>query len=124
MYIYVLLISQPLMTSTIFRHFRHKNKHLVSTTFTLPYYIPAPQNAESLKRICAPPSVKMLFPPSQCKSSFRKFTTKSIKTYTSQNNKNMIHNLSVVPPPRPITPINTPYLKTHSNLTLKENDDD
>ena len=47
-----------------------------------------------LKRICTPPSIKVLFSINQYKSSFRKFTTKSIKTYTSQYNKNMIHNLS------------------------------
>ena len=42
-----LLISQPHMVSTIFRHFWHRKKHLVSTTFTLPYYTPALKNAES-----------------------------------------------------------------------------
>ena len=41
------LISQFFMASTIFVHFRHKKKHLLSTNFTLPYYIPAPKNAES-----------------------------------------------------------------------------
>ena len=46
-----------------------------------------------LKRIYTPPSIKVLFPLNQCKSSFRKFTTNSIKTYTSQYNKNMKHNL-------------------------------
>ena len=49
---------------------------------------PTPQ----LKRIYTPPLIKVLFPPNQCKSSFHKFTTKSIETYTSQYNKNMIHN--------------------------------
>ena len=38
--------------------------------------------------------MKVLFPQNQRKSSFRKFTTKFIKIYTSQYNKNMIHNLS------------------------------
>ena len=47
-----------------------------------------------LKHIYTPPSIKVLFSQNQCKSSFRKFTTKSIKTYTSQYNENMIHNLS------------------------------
>ena len=47
-----------------------------------------------LKRIYTPPSIKVLFPLNQCKSSFRKFKTNSIKTYTFQYNKNMIHNLS------------------------------
>ena len=47
-----------------------------------------------LKCIYAPPSRKVLFPLNQCKSSFRKFTTNSIKAYTSQYNKNIIHNLS------------------------------
>ena len=42
-----LLISQPPMASTIFRHFRHNKKHLVSTPFTLSYYTPSPKNAES-----------------------------------------------------------------------------
>ena len=46
-----------------------------------------------IKRIYTPPSIKVLFPLNQCKSSFRKFTTNSIKTYTSQYNKNMKHNL-------------------------------
>ena len=48
----------------------------------------------SLKCIYAPPSIKVLFPLNQCKSSFRKFTANSIKTNTSQYRKNMIHNLS------------------------------
>ena len=47
-----------------------------------------------LKRTYTLPSIIVLFPQHQCKSSFRKFTTKSIKTYTTQYNKNMIHNLS------------------------------
>ena len=47
-----------------------------------------------LKCIYAPPSIKVLFPLNQCKFSFRKFTANSIKTYTSQYRKNMIHNLS------------------------------
>ena len=47
-----------------------------------------------LKRIYTLPSIKVLFPLNQCKSLFRKFKTNSIKTYTSQYNKNMIHNLS------------------------------
>ena len=51
---------------------------------------PTPQ----LKSIYTPPLIKVLFPPNQYKSSFHKFTTKSIETYTSQYNKNMIHNLS------------------------------
>ena len=41
-----------------------------------------------LKRIYAPPSIKVLL-----KCSFREFTANSIKTYTSQYNKNMTHNL-------------------------------
>ena len=47
-----------------------------------------------LKRIYTPPSIKVLFPLNQYKYSFRKFRTNCIKTYTSQYNKNMIHNLS------------------------------
>ena len=47
-----------------------------------------------LTRIYTRPSIKTLFPQHQCKSSCRKFTTKSIKTYTSKYNKNMIHKLS------------------------------
>ena len=47
-----------------------------------------------LKRISTPPSVKLLFPLNQCKSLFPKFTANSIKTYTSQYNKSIIHNLS------------------------------
>ena len=48
----------------------------------------------SLKCIYTPPSIKVLFPLNQCKSSFRKFTANSIKPYTSQYNKNIIHNFS------------------------------
>ena len=48
-----------------------------------------------LKRMYTPPSIKVLFPLNQCKSSFRKFTSNSIKAYTSQYNKNIMHNLSV-----------------------------
>ena len=44
--------------------------------------------------IYIPPLIKALFPQHQCKSSFRKFTIKSIKTYTPKYNKNMIHNFS------------------------------
>ena len=47
-----------------------------------------------LKRIYTPPSIKVLFPLNQSKSLFRKFTTNSIKNYSSQYNKNMIYNLS------------------------------
>ena len=47
-----------------------------------------------LKRIYTPPSIKALFPLNQCKSSFRKFTANSIEAYSSQYNKNIIHNLS------------------------------
>ena len=50
--------------------------------------------APPLKRIYTPPSIKVLFPQNQCKISFRKFTKNIHKTYTSQHNKNMIHNLS------------------------------
>ena len=106
--ILTLPISQPPMSSTIFRHFQHKKKHLVSTTFTLPYYTPALKKTQNhtkaeevileptppLKCIHKPPSIKVPFPQNQGKSSSCKFTTKSIKTYTSQYNKNMIHNLS------------------------------
>ena len=100
-------ISQPLMASTIFKHFRHKKIHLASTTFTLPYYTTTPTNAESHENRRSNPwdytptkthihtiMNKSLFPENQCKSSFHKFTTKSIKTYPSQYNKSMIHNLS------------------------------
>ena len=47
-----------------------------------------------LKRIYTPQSIKVLFPLIQCKPSFRKFMSNSIKAYTSQCNKNVIHNLS------------------------------
>ena len=47
-----------------------------------------------LKCIYTPTSIKVLFPLDQSKSLFRKFTTNSIKKYTSQCNKNMMHNLS------------------------------
>ena len=45
------------------------------------------------KRIYTPPSIKVVFPLNQCKSSFHKFTANSIKAYTSQYNKNIIHSL-------------------------------
>ena len=44
--------------------------------------------------MCIPPTVEVFFPQNQYKSSFRKFTATTTKTYTSQYNKNMIHNLS------------------------------
>ena len=47
-----------------------------------------------LKRIYTPPSIKVLFPLNQYKYSFCKFTANSIKAYTSQYNKNIIHNFS------------------------------
>ena len=46
------------------------------------------------KRIYTPPSINVLFPLNQCKSSFCKFTVNSIKVYTSQYNKNIIHSFS------------------------------
>ena len=46
------------------------------------------------KRIYKPPSIKVLSPLNQCKSSFRKFTANFIKAYTSQYNKNIIRNFS------------------------------
>ena len=61
--------------------------HINSEEITLEPTLP-------LKRIYTPPSIKVLFPLNQCKSSFRKFTANSIKAYTSQYNKNIIHNLS------------------------------
>ena len=47
--ILTLLISQHPIASTIFRQFRYKKKHLVSTTLTLLYCTPAPKNSESHK---------------------------------------------------------------------------
>ena len=47
-----------------------------------------------LKHKYLPASIKVLFPQNQYESWFRKFSTKSIKTYTSQYNKNMTHDLS------------------------------
>ena len=99
------LISQFLMASTIFRHFWHKKKHLVFTTFTLTLCPPAPKTAElhekrrsnpwaytSTKTHIYTPINKILFPTKPMQ--IRKFKSKSIKTCTSQSNKNMIHNLS------------------------------
>ena len=40
-------ISQPVMPSIIFRHFRYKKKCLVFTTFNLHYCTPVPKNAGS-----------------------------------------------------------------------------
>ena len=48
----------------------------------------------SLKRIYTSSWIKALFPLNQCISSFCKFMTNFIKTYTSQYNQNVIHNLS------------------------------
>ena len=48
----------------------------------------------SLKRIYTPPSIKVLFHQNKCNPSLRKFMAKSIKTYFTQYNQNMIHNLS------------------------------
>ena len=47
-----------------------------------------------LKRIYTPQSIKVLFPPNQSKSSFRKLRNNSIKAYISEYNKTIIHNLS------------------------------
>ena len=47
--ILTLLISQHPIASTIFRQFRYKKKHLVSTILTLLYCTPAPKNSESHK---------------------------------------------------------------------------
>ena len=46
-----------------------------------------------LRRICTPPSIKVLF---QLQEDLyhQKFTATIIKTHTFQYNKNMIHNLS------------------------------
>ena len=48
----------------------------------------------TLRSIYTPLSIKVLFAQNQCKCSFRKSTATTIKTYTFQYNKNMIHNLS------------------------------
>ena len=48
----------------------------------------------ALKRIYTHPSIKVLFPKNQCNSSFIKFMAKPTKTYTTQYNQNMIHDLS------------------------------
>ena len=47
-----------------------------------------------LRRIYTPLSIKVLIPQNQFKSSFRKFTATTIKIYSFQYNKNVIHNLS------------------------------
>ena len=75
----------------------------------------------SLKLIYPPPSIKVLFPLNQCKSSFCKFTAYSIKTYTSQCNKN-IHNLfdHFTCTEEDLISVTTPYKKIYGNLTLQE----
>ena len=47
-----------------------------------------------VKRMYRPPSIRVLFLQNQCKSSFRRLTGTTIKTYTFQYNNNMIHNFS------------------------------
>ena len=84
-----------------------RKKHLASTAFTLSCNVLAlkmqnshenrknnPCACTPTKTYIQPVSIKVLFPQNQCKSLFRKFTTKSMKIYTSQYNKNMIHNVS------------------------------
>ena len=101
-YIYLLVLSwhyesQKLLFYTIFRNPWYKKKHLV-TTIKMQNHLKTEEitldATPPLKHIYTPPSIKVLFPLNQCKSSFRKFTANSIKTYTSQYNKNIIHNLS------------------------------
>ena len=76
----------------------------------------------SLKLIYPPPSIKVLFPLNQCKSSFCKFTAYSIKTYTSQCNKNIIHNFSdhFTCTEEDLISVTTPHKKIYGNLTLQE----
>ena len=77
----------PLIEEEIFGVHKETQNHMNSEEITLEPTLP-------LKRIYTPPSIKVPFPLNQCKSSFRKFTSNSIKAYTSQYNKNIIHNLS------------------------------
>ena len=77
---------QSLPYPTTYWHWKMQNSH---------------ENRRSNPWACTPTkthiqlvSIKVLFPQNQCKSLFRKFTTKSMKIYTSQYNKNVIHNLS------------------------------
>ena len=77
---------QPLTYLITHRH-RNMQNHMKTKEVTLE---PTPP----LERMYTAPSINGLFPLNQCKSSFHKFKTNSIKTYTSKYNKNMIHNLS------------------------------
>ena len=78
--------TQPLTYHITHRHRKMQN-HMKTEEVTLELTPP-------LKCIYTPRSIKVLFPLNQCKSSFRNFMANSIKTYTSQCNKKMIHNLS------------------------------
>ena len=82
----LLSLDTPIQEETFGVHKETQN-HMNTEEVTLE---PTPP----LKRIYTPPSIKVLFPLNQCKSSFRKFAANSIKAYTSQYNKNIIHNFS------------------------------
>ena len=66
-----------------------------------------------VQRIYTPPSVKILFSQNQCKSSIRKFSAAAIKTYTSQYNKNAIHN-----PFKPLTLIGEEFSDLTKSLSF------
>ena len=77
----------PLIQEETFGVYKEMQNHVNTEEITLE---PTPPS----KRIYTLPSIKVLFPINQCKSFFLKFTANSIKTYTSQYNKSIIHNLS------------------------------
>ena len=77
----------PLIQEETFGVYKEMQNHVNTEEITLE---PTPLS----KRIYTLPSIKVLFPINQCKSFFLKFTANSIKTYTSQYNKSIIHNLS------------------------------
>ena len=77
----------PLILEETFGVYKEMQNHMNTEEITLE---PTPLS----KRIYTLPSIKVLFPLNQCKSLFLKFTANSIKTYTSQHNKSIIHNLS------------------------------
>ena len=67
--------------------YKETQNHMSTEEITL-------ESTPPLKRIHTPPSMKALFALNQCKFSFHKLTANSIKTQTSQYNKNITHNLS------------------------------
>ena len=99
------------MTSGIFRNYQHKRRNTYDkenihpnqqyTGTNIKSKMQNHVNTEGANLDHPPPlryiftllSMKVLFPQNQCKSSFRKYTSATIKTYTSRYNKTIFHNL-------------------------------